>query len=640
MREMKEKSFTLAIIFAAVWLMMGGCKTITNDPNVVVLFTDDQRFNTIHSLGIDEIQTPQMDRLVDMGFSFTHAHIMGGTSGAVCMPSRAMLMTGKSLFHLEMQGAMIPDDHIMMPEQFQDAGYYTFGTGKWHNGKQSFARAFQNGGHIFFGGMSDHDKVPVFDFDPSGKYPEDKKYIADGFSSELFADEAIGFLESYNEEAPYFLYVAFTAPHDPRMAPDAFEALYPREKINVPVNFLPEHPFNNGEMKVRDEQLAPWPRTPEIIKDHIGGYYAMITHLDVQIGRILDAIEKTGKAANTIIVMAGDNGLAVGQHGLLGKQNIYEHSVRVPFIISGPGIPEKKKSDALVYLNDIYPTLCELVGLKPPDGIFGKSLVPVLNGKKSQFRDEIFYAYRHFQRGLRTDDGWKLILYNVHNKDTIQLFNLNEDPWETRNLAADPSYAKKIEVLKKQLNAQMRESGDTLDLEKENWGKEKVFIPELTVSHLAVGKTVTLHTEYSPKYTGGGVGGLVDGHHGMLEVQHDAWQGYEALDLDAIIDMGAPTTIEKISARFLQAVGSWVFLPQQVEYLVSHDGTTWNTMAVLSYEASQQTVRVVKHDFDISFDPVTVRYIRVKAENMDECPDWHAGAGGQAWIFIDEIVVK
>ncbi|GAI83201.1 unnamed protein product, partial [marine sediment metagenome] len=177
-----------------------------------------------------------------------------------------------------------------------------------------------------FGGMSNHLKVPVYDFDPSGEYPKEKQYTGEKFSSEMFADEAIKFLENDTGDDPFFMYVSFTAPHDPRMAPKEYEEIYPRERIFIPENFMPEHPFDNGEMKIRDEKLAPWPRTEKIVRDHIGAYYAMITHTDAQIGRLVDALEKNGKAENTIIIFAGDNGLAVGQHGLLGKQNLYEHS--------------------------------------------------------------------------------------------------------------------------------------------------------------------------------------------------------------------------------------------------------------------------------------------------------------------------
>lgn len=457
-------------------------------PNIVFLFTDDQRFDTIRALGNPEIQTPNLDRLVRSGVSFTRAHIMGGTSGAVCIPSRAMLLTGRTLFHLQSEGGVIPDEHTMLPETLKQVRYITFGTGKWHNGRSAYARCFAQGGNIMFGGMSDHLQVPVYDFDPEGQYPGEKRYTGEKFSSELFSDKAIEFLRSSEKNSPFFLYVAYTAPHDPRMAPEEFASLYSPERIEVPPNFLPEHPFDNGEMKVRDELLAPLPRTPEIAQRHIAAYYAMISHLDAHIGRVLDALERTGRAKNTIIVFAGDNGLAVGQHGLLGKQNIYEHSVRVPLIISGPGIPRNVKTDALCYLLDIYSTLCDLLGLPVPETAEGKSLLPVLKDRKAKLRDSLFLAYRNFQRGVRTDDNWKLIKYNVRGTETTQLFNLNQDPWEMHNLAHDPECRARLEDLTTLLKDHMRELDDLCDLDKPNWGLPDEKQEVVTVRHLAEGK--------------------------------------------------------------------------------------------------------------------------------------------------------
>ncbi|GAF96928.1 unnamed protein product, partial [marine sediment metagenome] len=290
----------------------------------------------------------------------TNAYIMGSMSGAVCMPSRAMLMTGRTLFRLEGSGGTVPEEQVTMPETLQKAGYNTFETGKWHQDRATFKRCFTHGSKIFFGGMSNHYKVPVNDFDPTGEYPKEKIYSDEGkHSSELFSDAAIRFLRDYADDKPFFMYVSFTAPHDPREMPVEYLDMYDSDKIPLPENFMPEHPFDNGELIIRDELLAKFPRTPEEIRTHIAAYYAMITHVDAQIGRILDTLKETGNAENTIIIFSGDNGLAVGQHGLLGKQNLYEHSVHVPLIISGPGMPVGEKRDALCYLFDIFPTLCD-----------------------------------------------------------------------------------------------------------------------------------------------------------------------------------------------------------------------------------------------------------------------------------------
>ncbi|MHC4259515.1 MAG: sulfatase-like hydrolase/transferase [Planctomycetota bacterium] len=419
--------------------------------NILFLFTDDQRFDTIRALGNEEIITPNMDWLVHNGTTFTNAYIMGSKSGAVCMPSRAMLLSGKHLFDLVDKGRTIPPEQRMLPEVLREAGYVTFGTGKWHNGKAPFARSFTAGANIFFGGMSDHYQVPINNFDAAGEYTKEARYRREGkHSSELFSDAAIEFLQSYKEDKPFFVYVSYTAPHDPRTAPKKYNDMYDPARISLPENFMPEHPFDNGEMRIRDEKLAAWPRTSEEVRRHIADYYAMITHVDAQIGRVLEALKETGHAEDTIVVFSADNGLAVGRHGLMGKQNLYEHSVHVPLIISGPGIPRGRKRDALCYVHDIYPTLCELAGVAIPDSVNSKSLVPVIENSKKKVRDSVFFAYKDIQRGVR-GARYKLIGYFVNGQRTLQLFDLQTDVWELRNLADDPKYAEHLREMGKEL---------------------------------------------------------------------------------------------------------------------------------------------------------------------------------------------
>jgi arylsulfatase A-like enzyme len=421
-------------------------------PNILILFADDQRFDTIHALGNEEIITPCLDALVDRGTAFTNACIMGGTRGAICMPSRAMLMTGRTLFHLEREGQVIPADHTMLGEALQAAGYNTFGTGKWHNGRSAYARSFSHGDQVFFGGMSDHFKVPLNPFDPSGEYPESGIFHEEKLhSSDLFSGAACNFLNAYDSEDPFFLYLSFTAPHDPRDTHAKYHAMYDSSAITVPENFAEQHPFDQGDFEVRDEKLAPWPRTPEIVQEHLAAYYAMITHLDAQVGEVMKALEATGKADNTLVIFAGDNGLAVGQHGLFGKQNLYDHSVRVPLLFCGPGVPKGERREAFAYLIDIYPTLFELAGVDLPPSVEGASLVSTFAQKDEQVRETFLYAYKDFQRAAR-DRELKLIEYCVEGKRTTQLFDLCADPWETENLADDATYSGDVVRLRGELD--------------------------------------------------------------------------------------------------------------------------------------------------------------------------------------------
>lgn len=199
-------------------------------------------------------------------------------------------------------------------------------------------------------------------------------------------------------------------------------------------------------------------------------YYGMVSEVDLQIGRVIDALEESGNMDNTIIVFASDNGLAMGQNGLIGKQSLYEHSVGVPMAIITPdGLSSGKRSDALCYLYDLYPTLCDLMGLDVPVSVTGKSLKPVMEGKQEQIREQVFLAYSNQQRAVVSGD-YKYIIYNVEGKITEQLFNLQKDPGELVNLA-DELTEKKNELHDLLMN-QMVENHDFCDLTQPLWWKD------------------------------------------------------------------------------------------------------------------------------------------------------------------------
>ena len=436
-------------------------------PNVLFLFADDQRADTIAAHGNPHIKTPNLDRLAASGVSFRNNYICGGNSGAVCVPSRAMLMSGKTWFHVD---TVSLKDATLLPEVLGQNGYTTFATGKWHNGEASWLRAFQRGRSVMFGGMSDHSKTPVRDLGADGNLTAER--TGEKFSSELFADSAIEFLRNHVGSKPFFAYVAFTAPHDPRMPPPAYREAYYRARPPLPPNFLPQLPFDNGMMRGgRDENLGAWPRTEAMIGDQLAEYYGMITHLDEQVGRILAALRETGQADNTIIIYSADNGLALGSHGLLGKQSVYEHSMRTPLMISGPGIPRSKSIAALTYLLDLFPTLCDALGMDRPAGLEGESLRPLWERKRPRVRDSVFLPYMDIQRAVR-DERWKLIVYPKIGH--MQLFDLENDPHETTNLADRPenaTHAARLLELMKQWQAKV---GDTLDLPTKNRTPEKI----------------------------------------------------------------------------------------------------------------------------------------------------------------------
>ena len=435
---------------------------MSSQPNVLFMIADDHRWDAIAGMGDPTVKTPTMDSLMARGTNFRQTHIMGSLSGAVCVPSRAAVLTSASLFR---SGAnQINRDYAVWPQVMREAGYHTFFSGKWHNDRQTFADSFDDAAKIFFDGMSNQYKVPVFDFNPTGKYPNDAKYIGEKFSTTMFTDSAVQFVENYNQTDPFFLYLSFTSPHDPRTPPGEYATMYPPEEIPVPENFLPEHPFDNGEMRIRDEVLAEFPRTPEIVQQHIADYYGMITHQDAEMGRLLQTLEAKGHLDNTIVIYTADHGLAVGQHGLLGKQNLYSHSIRVPSIFAGPGVSEGVTVNALTYLYDVFPTVCDLTEVDCPDTVEGNSLVPLMEGCVDKVRDTVFAAYKDIHRTV-SDGCWKLIRYYV-SKDTgkgtdfLQLFDLENDPWETNNLADVPEHAERIQSLATELKRWQNETDD------------------------------------------------------------------------------------------------------------------------------------------------------------------------------------
>lgn len=439
-------------------------------PNVLFILTDDQRFDMLGRV-TDGLKTPNMDTLADSGVLFEQAHIQGGTVPAICMPSRGMIFSGRHLFHLSENGLFIPPEDKTIPELFREAGYDTCGIGKWHNGRESYARSFTCGGTIFFGGMWDHWNVPVYDFDPAGNYSGrlprcqdfmhsnevtflDGDFMKSGtHSSELFSNTAIEFLRNHDKSRNFFLSLCYLAPHDPRTTPPEYKEMYPFDRIALPPNFLVQYPFENGSSQIRDELLATSPRSPDEIRRHIRDYYAITTHLDDQIGRVIRCLKENGLYENTLIILAGDNGLAVGEHGLMGKQNLHEHSIRIPLILSGPGIVRNKGCRKPVFLYDIMPTLCELFGLPLPPGADGESFAPELKNT-SEIRTEprqMYFAYSNCQRGLKRGE-FKLIEYVVGGRNTVtQLFHLKDDPFEIRNLADLPEYRVILKEMKKEL---------------------------------------------------------------------------------------------------------------------------------------------------------------------------------------------
>ena len=425
--------------------------TAAQPPNIVFIFADDQRADTIAALGNPVIKTPNLDRLVKRGVAFTRAYMQGGNGGATCVPSRAMLLSGRSLAQVDEKLLK----HQTWPHAFGAAGYATFAAGKWHNGPPSIPKSFQQAKALFVGGMANPLKAPTSDMLPTGKLTPSK--ISPKHLCEEATDETLAFLKSQDGKQPFFSYLAFDGPHDPHIVPEGFPIDYAPASIPLPPNFLPQHPFDNGEMVIRDEQLMKWPRPEADVKTMLAEYYRYVSFLDVQVGRVLDAVDASPHAANTIVVYAADSGVARGSHGLIGKQNLYEHSMRVPLIVAGPGIAADKRSEAMCYLFDVLPTLGKLCGVATPPGSNGREFAAVLKDPSQPARPFLMFGYKSIQKALN-DGRWKLIRYP--HVDRTQLFDLQTDPHETKDLSALPEHAERIKAMLAMLAAEMKADGD------------------------------------------------------------------------------------------------------------------------------------------------------------------------------------
>lgn len=453
-------------------------------PNVVFIITDDQAADAVAASklwGADTsgLRTPNLDRLYQNGTVFRQAYNMGAWHGAICVASRSMLLTGRFVWRAreEEKGkfAETVAQKKTWSQRMKRAGYSTYMSGKWHV-QTDAKKIFDHTVHIR-PGMA--PTVPESYSRPiEGKPdrwnpadPQTRGLWTDGKHwSEVLADDAESFVkQAAGQKKPFFMYLAFNAPHDPRQAPQSWLDQYPVDKIPLPENFLPTNPHRvimgmenaNGGNVLRDEKLAPFPRTEYAIRTHRKEYYALVSHTDEQVGRILKALDDAGVADQTMIIFTSDHGLAVGRHGLMGKQSMFEHSMRVPFVIAGPRVPKGKIVNERIYLQDAVATALDFAEADC-DGIDFKSLRPLMVGSQQKHYDAIYGAYEAGSQRAVIDGKDKLILYPKGK--VALLFDLEKDPLEKDPVAQSPA----SDAIKKRLFAKLldlqKQNGDSLDL--------------------------------------------------------------------------------------------------------------------------------------------------------------------------------
>ena len=451
---MKRKRLTILL------LALAATASAAKRPNILFIASDDMK-PLIGAYGDTFAQTPNLDRLAERGTVFLNAHCQW----AVCGPTRASIMSGlmpetTGVMGFKQMRAIVPD-LVTLPQYFRDNGYETAATGKLNDprcvegGRKkddplSWSIPYRPG--ISYGSLyKPADKSPVDAPDIDMARHEDGQICETGL--ELLNQLAKG-------DKPFFLGVGFKKPHLPFVAPKRFWDLYNRADVplaawqKLPVNGDPRAWDHAKEARGYDGVPKSGPFSEELQRELIHGYYACVSMIDEQVGRLLDKLDELGIADNTIIVFWGDHGFHLGDHGEWGKHTNMEQATRVPFIISDPRISNTGTSPHPAGFIDIYPTLCELAGLDIPDAPQGRSLVPVLNNSDARIRNGIISIFRRGAMGYayRTDRYRYIEWIKGGAVDARELYDYETDPNETRNLAAD----ERVKPLMKELATQMR----------------------------------------------------------------------------------------------------------------------------------------------------------------------------------------
>lgn len=434
-------------------------------PNILLVMTDQQRFDTLRCCGYEHMITPHIDALAARGVAFSHAFVQG----VLCGPSRNSIVSGQ---YVHTHG-LYNNEQWLSPEQpnwiarLRDGGYSTANIGKMHTSPIRLPAGFQHRTVVenknYQQGLHgpDPDDYDIYLMHHGLKRPALAYYrdIADWpdrlqatvwpHADELYPDNFIGrqtvsHIEAHDFERPLFLWSGFAGPHDPYDVTGDYLALYDDADIPDPVGFdgeLDTKPPPQGRaMEGMEGNRSPaavwWSRaTPERVRRMRRHYYANVTLMDAWVGRMVATLEARSQLDNTVIVFTSDHGDCLGDHGQIYKfSSHYDSVARVPLVFAGPGVERLGVRDPLVELIDLGPTLLEMAGLSPLDGASGRPLQPLLQGEDTELHECVFSEYG--PRVMARTRDWKLVLYL--GQPYGELYDLSADPDELQNLYDAP----------------------------------------------------------------------------------------------------------------------------------------------------------------------------------------------------------
>lgn len=654
---MKHKFSIIYIGFLLVLSCMQACSPSepndarTKPPNIVLIFIDDMGYADAGCFGATDYATPHIDQLAGEGMRFTNFYV----SQAVCSASRASLLTGCYAERVGIQGALSPKtavginpDETLIPEMLKEAGYATGIFGKWHLGNLREFLPLQHGFDEYVGLPYSNDMWPVgYDGKPlegTGKrksqYPPLELYegnrVIDTIATlsdqakltTLYTEKAIAFIENHKSE-PFFLYL-------------------PHSMVHVPLAVSEKFRGKSGK----------------------GLFADVMMELDWSVGEILRTLKDNGLDENTLVIFTSDNGpwLSFGNHAgsaeplREGKGTMWEGGPRVSTLMRWPAvIAAGVDCNQLASTIDILPTLAEITAAGLPEQeIDGISILPLLREEKGvRPRNQFCYYYGGELIAVRKD-AWKLVFPHTYRtmegmaagKDgypapygknmlaEMELYNLESDIGEGMNLSAQ--YPEIVETLAKLADSVRGQLGDRLRNIKGKGVRKpgRKQQEKAAVSHLAVDKSIAVGSAYAFQYAGHGDHTLVDGLLGSYDFSDEAWLGFQGLDFNAVLDLGEPMSIQEVSVGFMIDQGSWIFSPEEVMVSLSEDGHSYQPISHLTAEARKQNEHAEIRRFESAVKNASARFVKIEAKNIGSCPEWHPGAGGKAWLFVDEIIIK
>jgi arylsulfatase len=650
------------VSLAAVFLLAGSqafaqTANTVKQPNIVIIFADDLGYGDLGSYGASGYETSNLDKLASQGTRFTNFY----AAQAVCSASRAGLLTGCYPNRIGISGALMPwsktglnPEETTLAEMLKPLGYATSIVGKWHLGYQEEFLPLQHGFDEYYGLPYSNDMWPVnYDGKPITdsadykiKYPP--LYLIEGNKkaqvvsnlqdmthlTTLYTQKAVDFIQR-NKEHPFFLYLAHSMPHVPLAVSEKFRG-----------------------------------------KTDQGLFGDVIEELDWSVGEVMKALDENGLNENTLVIFTSDNGpwLCMGNHagstgGLReGKGTSYEGGQREPCIVRWPGhTPPGAVCSKLSSTIDILPSIATITGAAVPEKqIDGVDISALWNGNfHADPRKDFYYYYgRNNLEAIRVGK-WKMVF--PHNLESYEgtppgrdgfpgkkimrtaelaLYDLDRDPGERYNVI--DQYPEVVESIKKIAEKARQDLGDDLThsvgKNRREPGREKVDYSVFSkiLEHKAAGKIARLSTndetagaEITPALlTDGFILTKIDNNNDLR-----FWKGFEGTDMDITIDLLKIEKVNSVSINFLHETNQWIFRPQTVSCFISDDGKNYQEAGKSAFRIPLEQRQATMDSYNFTIDKRT-RYIRVKAENIKICPEWHVGKGQKAWIFADEIAVR